>query len=209
MIITYNGTSFEVDAVLGNAWLALRSSSAGSRQPIGALTKSSRRPREKSSPSGSRDRRLIPDDRFDMLLRLAVHDAVRGHVFTRLCVRMRLLEVSELAADTDLCAQIALGLGTLARRLETESQEDDPERVAMRTWLLEFVGMWRGHPVFDRVCQIAGWPGYSRDDAREYPRARPRALTDGHTDRRERRRPGSHRIERRRRALCLPRESGA
>ncbi len=208
MIITYNGTSFEVDAVLGNAWLALRSyeRDLAAHRRLDKIIEATAR---EIVAVWQRDRRLIPDDRFDMLLRLAVHDAVRGHVFTRLCVRMRLLEVSELAADTDLCAQIALGLGTLARRLETESQEDDPERVAMRTWLLEFVGMWRGHPVFDRVCQIAGWPGYSRDDAREYPRARPRALTDGHTDRRERRRPGSHRIERRRRALCLPRESGA
>lgn len=208
MIISYNGTSFEVDAVLGNAWLTLRRH----RRDLAVyrvLTDLIQATAGEIVDTWHRERGPIPDDRFDMLLRLAVHDAVEGHLYTRLCVHMRLLEASELAANIDLCAQIALGLGTLARRLETESQGDHPECAAMRTWLLEFVGIWRGHPVFDRVCQIAGWPGYCRDDAREHLRARPRALTDGPADRRERRRPGSHRIERRRPGLCLPRASGA
>ncbi len=207
MIITYDGTSFEVDAVLGTAWLALRWHQRD-RAVYRVLTDLIQATATEVVDTWHRKRESIPADRFDTLLRWAVHDAVQTHLYTRLCVHVRLLEVSELAADRELCAQIALGLGTLARRLQAESQDEDPRRQVMRAWVVDFVGLWRGHHVFDRVCEIAGWQVHPPEVAREPRGPGRRALTGGPAHRRERRPTGSHRMARRGPILCLPPASG-
>lgn len=198
MIITYDGTLFEVDPMLGTAWLMLRSywkDLAAER----ALARFIEATACELGDVWQRERLCTRADRFQTLLRLAIHDAVQPHLFTRLCVQVRLQEVAELARDTERCTRIATGLGALAHQLQAVGPTEDPSLLAMGHWLLDFVELWRGHPVFDQVCEAAGW----RDQSGANNGTSRGALPDHRPHRIWPRRLGPRAIDGRRAVICI------